>query len=280
MMRAEKRNELYEFIALYVRKVYSDTLITRELHCMTGCFFLDWIRPGDIAYVIALVKNGGDMWDQTLRMRALGAAAHKEKEKKLRPLFTSGIGKKKEQGKHLWSKEGIKYFKQAETEWVALYKDEKLMRILYSGCESWLEKKGKEMMVKEDSDKNLHSVMATWTEDEKAKKKGVGKGNNNDSKIGLGESENEEEDGYSLYMDLRKTPSRRWSKNAWRKSNGGYSTPDDKRGGESEEEVSRDERDRARKRRKVGKNGDGGIGGVKVSPAKYTRSSTQGRKEK
>jgi hypothetical protein len=53
----------------------------------------------------------------------------------------------------LWSKKGIKYFKQAETGWVAVYTDEKLMRIPYSGWESWLEKKGKEMMVKEDSDK-------------------------------------------------------------------------------------------------------------------------------
>jgi hypothetical protein len=61
---------------------------------------------------------------------------------------------------HLWNKEGIKYFKQAETEWIAVYKDEKLMSILYSGWESWLEKKGKEMTVEEDSDKNLHSVMA------------------------------------------------------------------------------------------------------------------------
>jgi hypothetical protein len=110
MLRVEERNELYKFIALYVRKVYSDTLITRELCCMTGCSFLDLIRPGDIAYVIALVKNGRDVWDQTVQMKVLGVAAHKEKEKKLRPLFTSGIGKKKEQGKHLWSKEGIKYF--------------------------------------------------------------------------------------------------------------------------------------------------------------------------
>jgi hypothetical protein len=161
MMRAEEGGELYEFIACYVRKVYSDTFITRELRCMTGCSFLDFlIRPGDIAYVIAVVKNGRDMWDQTLQMRALGAATHKEKEKKLRPLFTSGIGKKKEQSKHLWSKGGIKYFKRAETEWVTVYKDEKLMRILYSGWESWLEKKGKEMMVEEGSDKNLHSVTA------------------------------------------------------------------------------------------------------------------------
>ena len=81
MMRAEERNELYKFILLYVRKVYSNTLITRELHCMTGCSFLDFIRPGDISYVIALIKNGRDVWGQTKRMKALGAAAHKEKEK-------------------------------------------------------------------------------------------------------------------------------------------------------------------------------------------------------
>ncbi len=115
MMRAEEREELYKFIARYVRKIYSNTLITREICCITGCFSLDLIRPGDTSNVIALVKNGRDVWDQTLQMKALGAAAQKEKEKKLRPLFTSGIGKKKEQGKHMWSKEGIKYFQQAET---------------------------------------------------------------------------------------------------------------------------------------------------------------------
>ncbi len=30
-----------------------------------------------------------------------------------------------------------------------------MMRILYSGWETWLEKKGKEMMVEEDSDKKI-----------------------------------------------------------------------------------------------------------------------------
>jgi hypothetical protein len=65
-----------------------------------------------------------------------------------------------------------------------------------------------------------------------------------------------------------------------RKSDGGYSTPDDKRGSESEEEVSSDERDRARKRRKLGKKGGDGIGSVEVSPAKNTRLSTRGRKDK
>ncbi len=119
-MRAEKREELYKFITRYVWKVYSNTLILRELRCPTGCSLLSLIRSGDITYVIALIKNGRDVWNQTVWMKLLGAAAHKEKEKYLRPLFTSGIGKKKEQGKHLWSKEGIEYFKQAETEWLAV----------------------------------------------------------------------------------------------------------------------------------------------------------------
>jgi hypothetical protein len=80
--------------------------------------------------------------------------------------------------------------------------------------------------------------MAIWTEDDEAKKKGVGKGNNNDSKIVPSESENEEEERYISHMDLRKMASRRWSKDAQRKSDGGYSTPYDKRGRESEEGVS------------------------------------------
>ncbi len=118
MMRVEEREELYQIITCYVWKVYSNTLVMEELPCMTGCSFLDLIRHGDIAIMIALVKNGRDEWDQTVRMKALGAAAHKEKEKRLRPLFITGIGKKKEQGTHMWiSKEGIKYFKLAETEW-------------------------------------------------------------------------------------------------------------------------------------------------------------------
>jgi hypothetical protein len=205
--------------------------------------------------MIALIKNGRDVWDQTVQRKALGATAHKEKEKKLRSLFTSGIGKKKEQGKRMLSKEGVKYFKQAETEWIGVYHAEKLMRILHSGWEGQLEKKGKEMTVEEDSDKNLHSVMAMWTEEEDAKNKGVEKGNNNESKICPSESEGQKEEGYSSGMDLRKMPSRRWLQDARRKSNKGNGTPGDNRGRESEDEELSNERDSAGKKRKLGRRG-------------------------
>jgi hypothetical protein len=48
---------------------------------MTDCSFLDMIRPGDIAYVIALVKNGRDVWDQTFEYRQ--SALQKEAKRTL-----------------------------------------------------------------------------------------------------------------------------------------------------------------------------------------------------
>jgi hypothetical protein len=108
----------------------------------------------------------------------------------------------------MWSKEGIKYFKRVETEWKKVYKDGKLMMILYSYSEweGWLEKKGIEMMLEKDLEITLHSVMAMWTDEDDAKNKGVEKGNDIDSKncpsaSRLGE---EEEEGCNSDMDLRK----------------------------------------------------------------------------
>jgi hypothetical protein len=79
-----------------------------------GLSFIDIISPSDLAFVISVIKNGWDVWDQKIRMKELGAAVHGEQEVKVRPLFTEGTGKKKEQGKSLWSDEGMKYFQRAE----------------------------------------------------------------------------------------------------------------------------------------------------------------------
>jgi hypothetical protein len=54
------------------------------------------------------------MWDQAIRMQELEAQAISNKEKKLRPLFTSGSGQKRTQGMSLWNKKGMKYFHIAE----------------------------------------------------------------------------------------------------------------------------------------------------------------------
>jgi hypothetical protein len=105
---------LYEFLARYLRKVYPDTDIKKDLNNNECFLFIDKITPSDIAFVISILKNGCSIWDQTMKIKQLSAAVHGEGEMRLRPLFTGGKGKKKEQGMSLWSVEGLKYFRHAE----------------------------------------------------------------------------------------------------------------------------------------------------------------------
>jgi hypothetical protein len=105
---------VYEFFARYVRKIYSDTDIKTDLKNNEGLSFVDRITPIDIAFVVSVIMKVHDMWDQNIKIKQLGVAVHGDRETKKRPLFTGGKGKKKEQGKSLWSGEGLTYFKRAE----------------------------------------------------------------------------------------------------------------------------------------------------------------------
>jgi hypothetical protein len=101
------------FLAKYVRKTHADCEIKRELKNNEGMSFLDLITPSDIAFVICVVKNARHVWDQTIRKIGLGEQVDDDggNEAKLQPLFTKGVGKKKEPGRSLWSDEGMKYYK-------------------------------------------------------------------------------------------------------------------------------------------------------------------------
>ncbi len=81
-------NQIFNLIARYVRKVHSD----EHIRYSAGRSYLDVIEPDDIAYIVSIIKNSKDMWDQDLRMQELGAQAIGSQEKKLKPLFTNGRG--------------------------------------------------------------------------------------------------------------------------------------------------------------------------------------------
>jgi hypothetical protein len=85
-------NQIFNFFARYVWKVHSDELICKCLRYAPGRSYLDVIGPGDIAYIVSIIKNSKDMWDQDLRMQELGAQAIGSQEKNLKPLLTSGSG--------------------------------------------------------------------------------------------------------------------------------------------------------------------------------------------
>jgi hypothetical protein len=86
---------LYKFLARYVRKAYPDTDIKKDLKNNEGFLFIDRITPSDIAFVISILKNGWDIWDQTMKMKQLGVVVHGEREMRLQPLFTGRKGKKR-----------------------------------------------------------------------------------------------------------------------------------------------------------------------------------------
>ncbi len=106
---------LYSFLAKYIQKLHSDSAIKNELKNNEGLSFIDIITPSNIAFVLSVIKNSQNVRDQEIRLNKFGAALHpNERGAKLRPLFTGGLGKKKEQGRALWSDDGTRYFKRVE----------------------------------------------------------------------------------------------------------------------------------------------------------------------
>jgi hypothetical protein len=64
-------NQIFNLIARYVRKVHSDEHIRKCLRYSTGRSYLDVIGPGGIAYIVLIIKNRKDMWDQDLQMQEI-----------------------------------------------------------------------------------------------------------------------------------------------------------------------------------------------------------------
>jgi hypothetical protein len=83
----------------------------------------------------------------------------------------------------------MKYFPRAGKTWRMVYKDKEMMRGIYGGFETWLNKYGKEKTVAKNSMKTLHSVIARWTSKDERK---LGKSAEPESN----ESKDEEDKGY------------------------------------------------------------------------------------
>ena len=93
----DKLEILFEFFAKYVCKIYGDRYLKSVIKNQAGVSLLDIITPSDISYMICLIKNSKDVWRQANDDTDLSS-------KKVRPLFTSGEGKKRTFGDTTWNK--------------------------------------------------------------------------------------------------------------------------------------------------------------------------------
>jgi hypothetical protein len=102
---------VYEFMTMYVQRIYPDSVWKRKLEQNPNIVFFQMVTLSDIAYVILLVKNGKLSWGQKKRqMDNPGMGG----EKKERPLFTCGECKKRTYGKTMWNMEALDYFHTVE----------------------------------------------------------------------------------------------------------------------------------------------------------------------
>jgi len=98
-----------------------------------NCFF-QFVTPSDITYVISVIKNGKEMWDQEIKLAKNQDMGEDEPTKKARLLFTSGMGKKRSFGVSLWNKEGLNYYYTADETSKTLYN---LVELFSKVCNEW-----------------------------------------------------------------------------------------------------------------------------------------------
>ncbi len=120
----------FKFMVTYVRWINLDAYWVKKMKSKPNVVWFQMISPSDIAYVIALVKNEQEMWGQSKRM---AEKTNGDGEKKARPLFSGGQGKKRAYGKSMWNNKGLEYYYTAGQIWMDVYKSKELFSALVNG---------------------------------------------------------------------------------------------------------------------------------------------------
>lgn len=151
------------FLATYVRTMHADRYYKNVLSLHPGATYLDIITPSDIAYTCALIRNSSHVWAMKLDDSA-------ETDKSVKPLFTSGQGKKRTFGVTTWNKAGMDYFDEAKQMWMGAYdKKDPQYKILRNYWDKWIKTKGKEVWVMNRDGlgkKSIYSILRTREEGE------------------------------------------------------------------------------------------------------------------
>jgi hypothetical protein len=107
-----------KFMCTYVKWIAPNATWNKRVTNKPNRPFFCCATPSDIAYILYLIKNGKDMLDQTKKRKENPEARH---EKRAKPLFSTGEGKRRESGKTVWNNDGLEFFYTAERNWMEVY---------------------------------------------------------------------------------------------------------------------------------------------------------------
>jgi hypothetical protein len=82
------KRTVYKFICTYVQRIKLDVKCKKLLTKNPGALFFCKITPSDISYVLAIIKNGKDLWEQAKKRQVGDPRA--SPEIKARPLISAG----------------------------------------------------------------------------------------------------------------------------------------------------------------------------------------------
>ena len=157
---------VFEFFLNYVRRIKSDSDWRKLLKKNPEKPFLLFVTPSDIAFVLSLIKNGMDMWDQFRRLQDNPTL----KEIKALPLFTKGEGRKRESGRTVWNNEGLNFYYTAEKNWKKVYNNKEELSDMCNKWERW-----------EPDDKGRKKPVKTFWRRIEEEKNNIGEEENNES---------------------------------------------------------------------------------------------------
>ncbi len=164
LMRGDPMYVICDFLARYVRKLHSDLYIKNKLSKKAGLTFLDLIGPSDVSYVISLIENSKEVWSQAVSngTNVDDTAGGEEGEKKAKPKFTTGEGKKRVFGETVWNKSGRLFFQQGVENWSKAFDSTtEEYKILREAWEKWVDERANQMVLGKWSRKTMKSVLAT-----------------------------------------------------------------------------------------------------------------------
>ncbi len=102
---------VYEFMCTYIWRIKPNAKWKKLLKNNPGSPFFCLVTPSDIAYILAIIKNGKDTWDQEKRLENDLEA---DPEKKAKMLFSVGEGRKGEICKSVWNNDGLEFYYMVE----------------------------------------------------------------------------------------------------------------------------------------------------------------------
>ena len=136
---------VFRFLYLYAMKLYGVNAINKWLKTNTNKSFIDMVTTSDIAYVVSLLRNSKEVWEQDLDISQMNPSEQKKYKDGCegyvvkKPIFSGGVNTKRTYCGVMWNAQGRTFYDDVRMKWDLAFDDEETWDKLCSGWDEWIE---------------------------------------------------------------------------------------------------------------------------------------------